>query len=63
MTEVEGTDGASPDVSRAVVGVAVVVAALSTVAALVGLLATGGVTPRTVTSVHGEVCWIRGVAS
>jgi len=39
---------------------AVVVAALSTVAAVVGLLATGGVAPRTVTSVHGEVVELYG---
>jgi len=60
MTRIEVTGGGSPDLSRAVVVLAVVVAALSTVAAFVGLLATGGVAPRTVTSVHGELVELYG---
>jgi hypothetical protein len=43
-----------------VVVLAVVVAALSTVAAVVGLLVTGGVAPRTVTSVHGDLVELYG---
>ena len=60
MSQMEMTRGESPRVSRTVVVLAVVVAALSTLAAVVGLLATSGDAPRTVTSVHGQVVELYG---
>lgn len=47
-------------VSRAAVALSALVAALSVVAALIGLLATGGDAPRAVTSVHNEVVELYG---
>ena len=55
MTELE-----SRRVSRSVVVLAALVAVLSGMAAVVGLLATGGDTPMTVTSAHGEIVELYG---
>jgi len=54
------TELASRRVSRSVVVLAALVAVLSGMAAVVGLLATGGDTPMTVTSAHGEIVELYG---